>query len=111
MVSDTESSSIKMPWGSYSNIEQKKYSPSLFFFIHCLNFNKKRSVIDSLFPRQLPIMFWGYEKKNQIHEPFLKLFPIDILSITTYLDALIFMFDKNDFELVVLPTIQFLELF
>ena len=56
-------------------------------------------------------MFWGYEKKNQIHEPFLKPFPIDILSVTTYLDALIFMFDKNDFELGVLPTVKFLGLF
>lgn len=51
------------------------------------------------------------KKKNQIHEPFLKLFLIDILSVATYLDALIFMFDKNDFELGVLPTIQFLDYF
>lgn len=66
----------------------------------------------TLFPHSsYQLCFGDMKKKNQIHEPFLKLFLIDILSVATYLDALIFMFDKNDFELGVLPTIQFLDYF
>ena len=58
-------------------------------------------------------MFWGYENKKSNSWAFFKTlpFPIDILSVAIYLDAFIFMFDRNDFELGVLPIVSFLELF